>query len=172
MRIVMGALVALLLAVPAHAQVRIDIGIHLPAPPQLVVVPEVRVVQYVPAPPTPANIFFYDGQYWVFVNGAWHVSRVHTGPWIVIAPVFVPRPILLVPVSYYRVPPGHWKQWQRGGPPHWGHEWGHEWADKRQWKDRDDDHRQGKGGRPDKDDGRGKDKGRGRGEGHGRGKGH
>ncbi|HKZ06171.1 MAG TPA: hypothetical protein VJU81_11940 [Methylomirabilota bacterium] len=170
-----AALTTLMLVTPAAAQVQIDIGIRLPAPPQLVIVPEVRAVQYVPT--VPSNLFFYDGQYWAFVNGTWHVSRVHTGPWVVVAPVFVPRPILLVPVSYYRVPPGHWKQWQRGGPPHWAHEWGREWADKRQWQDRDRDHdKRGKGARSDKDDERGKGKGRGegrgKGEGPGRGKGH
>jgi hypothetical protein len=159
-----GALVALLLAAPAAAQVQIDIGIHLPAPPQLVVVPEVRTVQYVPA--APANLFFYDGQYWAFVNGGWHVSRVHNGPWVLVAPIFVPRPILLVPVSYYRVPPGHWKQWQRQAPPRWGNEWGREWSEKREWHDRDDDHdKHGKG------DGPGKGEGHGKSEGHGRGKG-
>ena len=159
-------LLGLILAAPATAQVQIDIGIHLPAPPQLVVVPEVRAVQYVPT--GNANIFFYSNQYWVFVNGAWHVSRGYNGPWVLVAPAVVPRPVLLVPVAYYRVPPGHWKPWHRQAPPHWGEEWGREWSEKRQWKDRDDQGEQGKGdGR-----GKGKDEGRGKGEGHGRGKGH
>lgn len=167
---IIGALVALTLATPVQAQVHIDIGIHLPAPPQLVVVPEVRAVQYVPA--APANLFFYGSQYWAFVNGGWHVSRGYNGPWVLVAPTFVPRPILLVPVTYYRVPPGHWKQWQRGAPPRWGHEWGPEWSAKREWKDRDDDHdRPGKGDGPGKGGGSSKEHGRGKSEGHGRGKG-
>jgi hypothetical protein len=28
----------------------------------------------------------------------------------------VPQPILAVPVTYYKAPPGHWK---KGGPPPW-----------------------------------------------------
>ena len=61
------ALIALVFASPANAQVHVDIGIHLPAPPPLVVVPGVASVQYAPA--APANVFFYSGQYWVFANG-------------------------------------------------------------------------------------------------------
>jgi hypothetical protein len=134
MRYTLLALLALGLAAPAAAQVHVDIGIHLPAPPPLVVVPGVATVQY--APSAPGNVFFYGNQYWIYGNGGWHVSRRHEGPWILVAPQFVPRPVLLVPVRYYHVPPGHWKQWQREAPPQWGHEWGHGWADKRGWKDR------------------------------------
>ncbi|HET7875095.1 MAG TPA: hypothetical protein VFN71_06175, partial [Methylomirabilota bacterium] len=71
MYVVILALLAAVLVTPAHAQVNVDIGIHLPAPPRLVIVPEVRVVQYVPA--APANLFFYSNQYWAFANGGWHV---------------------------------------------------------------------------------------------------
>ena len=180
------ALVALVFASEASAQVHVDIGIQLPAPPPLVVVPGVASVQY--APSAPANVFFYSGQYWIFANGGWHVSRRHEGPWILVAPQFVPRPVLLVPVRYYHVPPGHWKQWQRQAPPRWENEWGHGWAEKRAWKggsgpdhgwsraqaradgqgrqgpDRDGPGRQG----PDRD-GPGRD-GHGHGKGHGKGK--
>ncbi len=99
---------AVMLSVSAEAQVHVDIGINLPAPPQLVVIPEVRTVQYAPA--APANLFVYGGQYWAFADGGWYASPGYNGPWIVVAPQFVPRPVLLVPVNYYRVPPGHWKQ--------------------------------------------------------------
>ncbi len=167
-------LLAVVLVAPADAQVQIDIGIHLPAPPQLVVIPEVREVKYVPT--VSANLFVYDGQYWAFVNGGWHVSARFNGPWIVISPVFVPRPVLLVPVAYYRVPPGHWKQWHRNAPPRWGHEWGREWSAKREWKDRGDDH--GKGHAKDddrgkgaaKDDDRGKKSGKSESPGRGKGR--
>jgi hypothetical protein len=159
------SLLAIVLVAPAHAQVQIDIGIHLPAPPQLVVVPEVRAVQYVPS--APANLFLYDGQYWAFVNNGWHVSVRYNGPWIVVSPIFVPRPVLLVPVTYYRVPPGHWKQWHKHAPPRWGDEWGREWSEKRQWKAGDDD--RDKGNR--KGEGHGKGEGRGKGDEQGRGKG-
>jgi hypothetical protein len=147
-----AAVLTLLLALPAHAQIHVDIGIHLPAPPRLVIVPEVRAVQYVPT--VNANLFFYGNQYWAFHGGSWHVSSGHAGPWIVVAPQVVPRPVLMVPVEYYRVPPGHWKSWHKKKAPRWHDDWGHEWAEKRQWKhDRDDD-----------------DRGRGKGKGHGKGK--
>ena len=138
---------------PAHAQVHVNIGINLPAPPPLVVVPEVRSVQYVTT--APYNLFFYNGQYWAFTGGGWYVATGYNGPWIVVGPQFVPRPLLLVPVRYYHVPPGHWKQWERGRPPHWHDEWGGEWAEKRQW------HGNKHGG---------DDRGRGQGRGHGRGR--
>jgi len=134
MRYVLSALLVLAFAAPAVAQVHVDIGFQLPAPPPLVVVPGVATVQY--APSVPGNVFFYGNQYWIYANGGWHVSRRHEGPWIAVAPQFVPRPVLLVPVRYYHVPPGHWKQWQREAPPRWENEWGHPWAEKRGWKDR------------------------------------
>jgi hypothetical protein len=140
-------LAAVLVAPAAQAQVSIDIGIHLPAPPPLVVVPQVPAVQYVPS--AQANLFFYSGQYWAFANGAWYVSAGHAGPWLVVAPQFVPRPILLVPVRYYRIPPGHWARWEPRRAPRWHDEWGREWSDRRAWKDRDhDDNRRGKGRGP------------------------
>src|SRR5207253_2121785 len=181
--VIIGALLAIVLVTPVHAQVHVDIGIHLPAPPPLIVVPEMPRVQYVPA--EPANLFFYNGQYWAFMNGGWYMGPGYNGPWIVVAPQFVPRPVLLVPVRYYHVPPGHWKQWQGGAPPHWDHEWGREWAEKRKWKgrgpERDWDRHEARADGPGREgpgrdgsdrDGRdrgGPDRG-GQGKGHGKGK--
>jgi hypothetical protein len=45
-----------LIVAPAHAQVHVDIGIHLPAPPKLIIVPQVPEVRYVPAPAAPVNL--------------------------------------------------------------------------------------------------------------------
>lgn len=154
---VMTLLLLLLLAGPAAAQVQVDIGIHLPAPPRLVVVPGIPVVRY--APNVSANVFLYEGQPWAFANGAWYVASGYNGPWILVQPPYVPRPILRVPVMYYPVPPGHWKQWRHEQPPRWGNEWGREWAEKRHWKDQDDDDGPGKG--------KGKGHGKGKGKGHG-----
>ena len=151
---VVALLAAVLVAPAAQAQVHIDIGIHLPAPPPLVVVPQVPAVRYVPS--VQANLFFYSGQYWAFANGGWHVSAGYNGPWIVVNPQVVPRPILFVPVSYYRVPPGHWKQWAKHQPPRWGNEWGREWSEKREWRGRGDEERE--------------EHGKGYGKGHGRGR--
>jgi hypothetical protein len=64
--------------------------------------------------------------------------------------------VLLVPVQYYRVPPGHWKKWKHTNAPRWQDEYGGEWSRKRNWK------------HDDRDDDRGRGKGRGRGRGHGR----
>ena len=47
------ALPAVVMVTPVHAQVHVDIGIHFPAPPPLVAVPETPRVQYVP--PVPAG---------------------------------------------------------------------------------------------------------------------
>ena len=152
------ALFAFAFVAPAHAQVHVDIGIHLPAPPQLIIVPQVPEVRYVPAPAARVNLFLYGGQYWAFANGGWHVSRGHNGPWVVVGPQFVPRPVLMVPVQYYHVPPGHWNKWERKHAPRWREDWGPEWADKRGWKhdDRDGHPRKGPGKKPGKGHGRGR----------------
>ena len=139
------ALFVFALVAPAHAQVHVDIGIHLPAPPHLVIVPQVPEVRYVPTPAAPVNLFLYGGQYWAFANGGWHASRGYDGPWVVVGPQFVPRPVLMVPVQYYHVPPGHWNKWESKHAPRWREDWGPEWADKRGWKDDDRDGHPGKG---------------------------
>jgi hypothetical protein len=143
MYVLIAALFVLVTVVPAvaHAQVQVhvDLGFRLPAPPRLIVVPQVPTVRYVPAADAD-NMFFYNGQYWAFVSADWYVSGSHNGPWIVVTPQFVPRALLLVPVQYYRVSPGHWQKWERSRPPRWPEEWGREWADKREWKSRDRDH--------------------------------
>ena len=67
-------------------------------------------------------------------RGAAECQTGYNGPWIVVAPQFVPRPILLVPTRYYHAPPGHWQQWEARQPPRWHEEYGREWADKREWR--------------------------------------
>jgi hypothetical protein len=156
------ALAALPSVAQAQVQVHIDLGFNLPAPPKLVVVPQVPAVRYVPATTTSGNLFYYDGQYWAFAYQGWYVSGGYSGPWVYVAPQFVPRPVLLVPVRYYHVPPGHWKKWERSHAPHWREDWGPEWADKRQWKrDRDDDRDDHRNNHRDNHHGKGKGHGRG-----------
>ena len=139
--LISAALSVVALATPVHAQIHVDIGFHFPGPPPLVVVPETPRVQYVPpvaaAPADAADLFFYNGQYWAFANGGWFVGPGYNGPWIVVAPQFVPRPILLVPTRYYHAPPGHWRRWEARQPPRWHEEYGREWADKREWRGRE-----------------------------------
>jgi len=127
-RIVLGGLMVAALAGAAttHAAVSVNIGINLAAPPQLVVVPGVPV-SYAPA--VPGNYFFYGGQYYVFANGIWYVGPGYNGPWVGVAPQYVPRPLLMVPVRYYHAVPREWRQWRREEPPRWAHNWGRDWSE-------------------------------------------
>lgn len=130
-RMMVAALTALALvgaAGTAQSQVSVNIGINLPAPPPLVAIPETPVMY---APSVEANYFFYGGQFYVFTNGAWYVGHSHNGPWVVLAPEFVPRPILSVPVRYYHVPPGEWRHARREGPPQWAPHYGRRWEEER-----------------------------------------
>ena len=145
-RLVLASLLLLVMALPpAQAQVRIDIGIQLPGPPALVVIPEMPVYY---APRAPANIFFYADQYWAFANNGWYVGPTWNGPWAVVAPVYVPMPILQVPVRYYRAPPPHWRGWRADGPPRWESPYGRDWqeeASQRKWREREEGWERGKG---------------------------
>lgn len=106
-----------------HAQVSVNVGINLPGPPSLVIIPQTPVAY---APAVPANLFFYGGQYYVFANNGWYIGPTYNGPWAVVAPAHIPGPILAVPVRYYRAPPSGWKHWKREAPPRWDAAWGHE----------------------------------------------
>jgi hypothetical protein len=132
---------------PAQAQVHVNIGIQLPGPPTLVVIPGTPVYY---APAAPANVFFYGNQYWIFVNGAWYVGPTWNGPWAFVEPVYVPVPILRVPVRFYPAPPPQWRGWAREAPPPWERHFGREWreeAHERAWREREEHwpHAQGRG---------------------------
>jgi hypothetical protein len=126
---IVGAALALIAtsAVPSHA--RVDVSINLGAPPQLVPVPAAPNVAY--APNVDANYFTYRGRYYVFTNGAWYASRSYNGPWAVVAPEYVPRPLLSVPVQYYHRPPAQWRSWHRAEAPRWQKHWGRRWDERR-----------------------------------------
>ncbi len=111
------------------AEVSVNIGINLPAPPRLVVIPSSPVVY---APSVEANYFSFGGQFYVFTNGYWYAGPRYNGPWTVVAPEFVPRPILSVPVRYYRVPPPAWGHSRREAPPQWEPHWGRRWDERRE----------------------------------------
>lgn len=113
----------LLLGSPAHAEVNVGINIGVPAPPpvivaspQLVVVPGTSVSY---SPGVSFNLFVFGGRYYSLHDGVWFSAVGHGGPWVIIAPERVPRPVLAVPVTYYRIPPGHAKKMGDGdgGPP-------------------------------------------------------
>ncbi len=102
----------------------LQLGINLgPTPPPLAVVPAPAVA--VPGPPVyyapglPYNYFVYRNVYYLFRDARWFRARHYGGPWVAIAIAQVPRPILAVPVDFYRERPA---RWARHGPPPWAHE--------------------------------------------------
>ena len=117
-----GAAILVLVGGPARAD-NVSIGVSTPSvsfglnigsPPPLVAVPGLPVRH---APAVPHNYFVYGGYYYLFNEGTWFYSPYYNGPWSSLVIHQVPRPILAVPVTYYkRVPPGHLK---KGGPPEW-----------------------------------------------------
>ena len=126
----------------AVAQVRVgvgiavpglSIGINVPAYPRLVPVPGYPVYY---APGLSANLFFYDGLYWVLVGDNWYYSSWYDGPWYLAEPELVPDFILRVPILYYRSPPPYFLHWNRAAPPHWGEHWGRAWQERRPGWDR------------------------------------
>jgi len=136
--VVLSAMLTITVAGSGQAQVRVDVGIHLPAPPAFVVIPGMPVYY---APSTPTNVFFYAHQYWAFESAGWYVGPSWNGPWAGVAPMYVPAPILQVPVGYYRVPPPHWREWRRDAPPRWEGHYGREWHEEdheRNWRERED----------------------------------
>jgi hypothetical protein len=126
----LAASFSLVVASPAAADgLRIGVSVPVPAPPTVVVTPprppvvvvappQLAVVPGSPvfyAPSASMNFFAYGGRYYTFHEGAWFVATTYGSPWVAIAPAKVPRPVLTVPVAYYRVPPGHAKK--MGCPP-------------------------------------------------------
>jgi len=106
------------IAPPPPPSVSVDIRIG--RRPALAMVPGTSVYY---APHVSYNYFAYGGRFYVYQNDAWLSARAYNGPWTVIAFERVPRPILGVPVKYYKAPPGHWKH--KHGPPPWAHAKGH-----------------------------------------------
>jgi len=101
---------------PATVSVEINIGRR----PALAVVPGTSVYY---APHVSYNYFAYGGRFYVYQHDVWLAARAYNGPWAVVAIERVPRPILGVPVAYYKAPPRHWKH--KHGPPPWAHAKGH-----------------------------------------------
>lgn len=103
----------------------LNIGINLPAYPELMRVPGYPVYY---APRVQANFFFYDGLYWLYQGDNWYASSWYNGPWGLVAPAQVPVFILRVPVRYYRAPPAYFRGWRFDAPPRWDEHWGRDWA--------------------------------------------
>jgi hypothetical protein len=98
----------------------VSFGLNIGAPPPLVAVPGLPVYQ---APSVPDNYFVYEGYFYLFHGGSWYYSHQYNGPWMSLVIHQVPRPILAVPVPYYKKPPPHWK---KHGPPPWAPAKGHD----------------------------------------------
>ena len=132
MRVVgLTAVVALMIVSPAAAD-GVKIGVNIGAPAPVVIAPPPPVVVIAPPPPivvaTPPqlvvvpgstvyyapsasiNYFAYGGRYYSFHEGAWFVTTTQGGRWSAITRERVPQPVLAVPVTYYRIPPGHAKK--------------------------------------------------------------
>ena len=122
-RVVLGLVAGFLFLTPGltsgDTTVNVNIGppppIVLAAPPPLVVVPAVPAVSYVPS--AQVDIFFFDKRWYYPHGGHWFVGPSYKGPWTVVGVGKLPHPIVVVPVQYYKVPPGHLKKAGSGGPP-------------------------------------------------------
>lgn len=106
--------------------VGVNIGVPVPPPPAIVLppYPHLVIVPGTPvyySPDVSFNFFAYDGRYYTLHDGAWFVASSQRGPWRFVPAQRVPRPVLAVPVAYYKVPPGHAKKMGGGPPPRAGH---------------------------------------------------
>ena len=97
---------ALALAPAARGSANIDVHVNIGLPglvvaerPEVILVPGTRV--YFP-PAVSAEIVFFDGFWWLRDGGRWHRSHHHRGPWAVVAPQYVPVPVLRLPRDYRR----------------------------------------------------------------------
>lgn len=112
----------------APAQVSVHVGVDFSSYPRLARVPGYPVYY---SPGAPANLFFYDGLYWLYLDDGWYASTWYNGPWSWVDPFDVPLFVLRVPVRYYVVPPPYFRGWRGEAPPRWGEHWGADWDRRR-----------------------------------------
>lgn len=107
--------VAAVLAAPARSHADGAVGTILAAPPPIVVAAPPRLV-IVPgstvyyAPAAGYNLFVYAGHYYSFHDGVWFYAQNGKGRWTAVRTEYVPRAVLAVPASYYKVPPAQVKK--------------------------------------------------------------
>jgi hypothetical protein len=127
--------VCVLLGICAPAGAAVSIGSDPPGYPELVPVPGCPVYY---APQLDANLFFYNGLYWVYAQDRWYSSSSYDGPWDLVAPELVPVSVLRVPVRYYRQPPPYFRARSAGASAVWGEHWGRRWEPRSTGWDRRD----------------------------------
>ncbi len=118
-------LAAALSVIPATrtSATNVNIGINVgppPPPPVVVATPRFVVIPGSPvqyAPTVSFNLFIHSGRYYSFHNGVWFHSPRRGGPWAVIAMDRVPHVVRAVPVTYYKVPPGHARKHAKDDQP-------------------------------------------------------
>lgn len=132
------SLAAFLVPALARAQASVDIRIGFPAPPPLVVVsPGVQVV-----PDYQEEVFFVDGWYWARRDAVWYRTRDYRGGWVVVGPRYVPAALV-------RIPPGHYRHWNKEREKAERRAWKAERkeakerdkAERREWKEREKEER-------------------------------
>lgn len=110
-----GSLVA---PVPARADVNAGVNVARPpvlviaAPPRLVAVPGSPVFY---SPTANDTLFAYGGGYYTVHGGTWFFAASPGSAWNIIATDRVPRPVLAVPATYYKISPG--RAQKMGAPP-------------------------------------------------------
>jgi hypothetical protein len=119
---ILAASLGMIPPAPASAtNVNVNIVVPAPPPPPVVVAtPRLVVIPGSPvlyAPGVSFNLFVHSGRYYSFHNGVWFHSPKRGGPWMVVAMDKVPHVVRAVPVTYYRIPPGHAKKFDKDGHP-------------------------------------------------------
>jgi hypothetical protein len=107
---VMALTLGLFSAKPAHA----DVGPGISAPPPVIAsaVPAAVAIPGSPVSHVPSaayNLFLFGGRYYSLHNGTWFMTTAPRSPWSAVAAGRMPRPVLAVPATYYKVPPGQAK---------------------------------------------------------------
>jgi len=110
---IVATLIAVSLAVPAPARSQVNVQVNIGQPPPVIVAQPAMVMvpasQVYYAPSYGSDLFLYGGRYYTVRDDRWFYAARPNAPWVSIAIGKVPSAILAVPVTYYRVPPGHLK---------------------------------------------------------------
>src|SRR5262245_38946078 len=77
------------------------------SPPAIVIIPGTSVYR---VPGASFNLFMFGGSYYSFHNDSWFIAGTYSGHWNIIAVEQVPKLVLGVPVTYYKIPPGQAKK--------------------------------------------------------------